>query len=299
MRKHIESKKNKYWIITFFIIACFAYGMIIFIRSIQQSFFSLHKDRINVLFYREQTDFLSFGLTDKVHYWISFDNDLMIDVPGGYGQYKIGSIARLAQLEKKPQLIRNAFSSATSAFVHFYFYPKKIITYTEMKKSNAFSSSMSIVFSPHYNTNASLTDRILLFFIMLNKRKNDFLHFESRRTSSGSIFLDGQFSDLYKGYFYQKKFREEGKKVSIIYSNYSAVERLSRILEGEGIRIVDQTFEKKSNSQCIIEDTLHDHERVSLTSSYIAEIFHCRIINKKKGGNLLFVLGGHLEKEWE
>lgn len=288
MRKHIESKKNKNWIITFFIIACLVYGTITLIRAVRQSLFALKQDRINVLFYGEQTDFISFGLTNKVYYWISFDNDLMIDVPGGYGQYKIGSIARLMQLEKKPQLMRNAFSSATSAFVHFYFYPKNTITYTGMKKLNAFSSVMSIVFSPNYHTNASLTDRVLLFSFMLNKRKNDFLPLSS----------NAQFSDLYKGYFYQKKFREESKKVSIIYSNYSAAERLGRILEGEGIRIVDQTFEKNSHNQCIIEDTIQDHEKVSLTSSYIAKIFHCRI-GKKKRGDLLFVLGDEVEKEWE
>lgn len=292
MRK-IKLKKNKplIWIVIFFLLL----GSILFsfIRLATRSVIFLKKDRLNMVFYGQQSMFVSLGLTDGVHYLIPYPHDLSFTVPGGYGEYKVGSLGKLAELEKKPDLIQRAFSYSTSSMVDFYFYPKKVQVYSDLEVSGEKEKIPRLTTMLLFNSrsNASLFERLFLFFLMIGKRKNDFDELNMYELSQ----------EKYQGYFYQKSFRTEGKKVSFLYTQYSTVLRLSHLFEGEGIRVVDLSPQTKKEG-CIIKDAF-DHDKVSLTSRYLAHIFSCPVMRKSKkdmiNSDIVVILDKRVENEWE
>lgn len=293
-----SSIRIRSWIVKLIVIIIVGYCTYAVIRSIKNSIIFLKKDRVNVIFYGEKTVFFSFGLTDGVNYRSQFDNDLAIRVPGGYEYYKIGSLGKLSSLEKKPDLIQKAFSSATSSFIDFYFYPKKISIYTKNRENETFPSVMHMLFSPQYHTNASFFDRILLSVVLVNKRKNDFLRLEVSNASPDEQSSEEQFDNIHQGYFYQKKLREEGKNIKIMYSNYSTAVRLSRIIEGEGIRVVDLSSVPNNHKTCIIQDSTDKNGAFSMTSEHLARLFVCRI-EKSIHEDIIFILNDTIENEWQ
>lgn len=246
-----------------------------------------------MVFYGQQSMFVSLGLTDGVHYLISYPHDLSVIVPGGYGEYKVGSLGKLAELEKKPDLIKRAFSYSTSSMVDFYFYPKQVQVYSDLEVSGEKESITRLITMLLFNSrsNASLFERLFLFFLMIGKRKNDFDELNTYKLSQ----------EKYQGYFYQKSFRTEGKKVSFLYTQYSTALRLSHLFEGEGIRVVDLSLKTKKEG-CIIEDAF-DHDKVSLTSRYLAYIFSCPVMRKNKkdmvNSDIVVILDKRVENEWE
>lgn len=283
-------------LLLFFII------FIIFLRGIKafvhSSFFS-QKDRLNIIFYGPKSIFVSFGLIDGVHYLTNFDNNLLVLVPGGFGYYRIGSLGKLAFLEKKPSIIQKTFSSVMSTYIDFYFLPKKIEIYFDdhfQKQSFDFPRfGLREIIDASYQTNANFFDR-LYFFILLKKRKIDFLSiFINSDVKENNRFSEEDFFKKYQGYFYQKFLREENKSLEIYYKNYQSAEVISRIIEGVGIKVVDFTpFEYKGN--CLV---IEKSEKHSKTSDFLAKIFSCK---KEKGetdiGDVKMILGERLEKEW-
>src|SRR5689334_15962905 len=70
------------------------------------------KDRVNIVVYGQNTAFYSIGLSDAGNYIVPFYPDLKIELPGGYGMYRVGAIGKLVELEKKPDILRRSFSQA-------------------------------------------------------------------------------------------------------------------------------------------------------------------------------------------
>ncbi len=266
-------------------------------KSFKNSLFFTQKDRLNVVFYAHQQTFVSFGLTDKVHYLAHFDNNLLVFVPGGYGRYKIGSLGKLANLEKKPTIVKNTFSSVASTFIDFYFYPKKAKVYSE---SGSFNLNPLEILKINYQTNANFFDRVYLFFLLLNKRKSDFSLLNTDfNVDEKNKFYEDDFFTKYQGYFYQKFLRDERKNLQIYYKNYKSAQILNRIIEGEGIRVVDLTTMERKEKNCqVIENS--SARTSSKTAIFLSKVFSCKIEKGETGvGDLRMILGEKLEKEWE
>lgn len=302
MRKKLIKRGIPAWIIQFIVILLISYGIYALIRSIKGSLFFLKKDRINVVFYGQQTVFLSLGLSDGVNYQISFSNDLLLQVPGGYGRYKVGALGRLGQLEKNPRLAAKTFSSAASSFVDFYFLPKKTAIYTTPAAGNiSLGEPIKILFSTQYQSNASFAERVILLTKLVNKRKRDWTELETEKFAPDGMLAEKAFGDRYKGHFYQKSFRSEAKNIRLVYVKPSAADVLTRIIEGEGIRVVDlerQTDEVSSREKCIIEDDFIQG-KMSLTSRYLVRILGCGVRKVGREGDLKLILAPSLEAEWE
>ena len=292
MRKISPKRNGRFvWLLLLFLLV--GYFLFVFVRSVTHSLIFLKKDRLNLVFYGKNTVFLSLGLNDGVYYQIPYRNDLLVTIPGGYGTYKIGSLGRLSELEKNPALIQKTFSYSTSSMVDFYFYPKKTQVYSDTTVLSAIESipRFQTVLSFNYRSNGSLFERAVLFFVLVGKRRSDFIELNTQELGRGT----------YQGYFYQKSFRTEGKKVSLLYTHYATAHRLAQILEGEGIRVVDLSS-KNEKENCIIKDTF-EGGRPSLTSRYLAHVFSCPIGRKKENdvvkSDITIVLDERIEKEWE
>jgi hypothetical protein len=228
---------------------------------------------------------MSLGLDDGVNYKLEFDNNLSVIVPGGYGTYKVSAIHKLATLEKKPQLTQHVFSSLTSTYVNYYFY-------SDQEKDKL---SLSDIFMAH-DTNAGFLDRTALFFMLFNKRASDFV-FLSTDLKGDDAHYEDIFYKKYSGYFYKKPLRDERLSAKIIYSTASSGHILSRIIEGEGIHIVDLSYSDFIHNDCIVTKNT---ETVLETEKFLHSKFGC-IIKKgdTDGQDIIIDLGQNLEKIWE
>lgn len=146
-------------IFIFFVTACLLYFLI---KSITGSVFLKWKEKVNVVFYGQNSFFYSFDRTSDTNYIIQMPSDLKSLIPGGYGFYRLGSLGKLVSLERKPDIFQKTYSAATSSIVDFYFYPKNTsIYYDNKEKSNNFPSTSNILF---YRSNANWVDRIFFIF---------------------------------------------------------------------------------------------------------------------------------------
>lgn len=268
MNEKIMGKKRG---IAFVLVIVCVYILISIIRSFAHSLFFSHKGRITLLYYADVPKIVSIGRADGVNYELFYNADKRILVPGGYGRYRIGALARLAEIEKKPELLTRAFSSAISAQVDY--------TMTN-------------------NAQIPFLDRVYLYFLLLQQKKSDFITLNTRYVDPANMadYSENSFQKKYKGFFYDKQLRMEGKNISIVYATYSSVKTLSRIIEGEGIRVVDVSYEPRAKRDCYIIE----HGPHSLTATYLAATYKCTLKEGVvKGADIQFVLGSKLEQDWE
>jgi hypothetical protein len=72
---------------------------------------------------------------------------------------------------------------------------------------------------------------------------------------------------------------------------------MSRILEGEGIRVVDLSAVEKSKKDCLIQDS---SANFSQTAKYISRLLDCPLkYSEVSGSDIQVFLGDKIEREWE
>lgn len=293
-------------LINLFLILLGIYFIFITVRALKDSHFFTKRDRVTAIFYGKRPAFVSLGLSDGVNYVGYFTTEAEVIVPGGYGRYKIGALGRLADLENNPEIMRKTFSSVISAHVDFFFYPRNSPIFSDLGEKGEEDLSLpklsilDVFFNRRFVTNANLIDRWLIFVRMLNKQRNDFSLITTgsiRQLENQTIFREDRFDKKYQGFFYEKTLRDEGKRVKILYSSYSAAKILSRILDGEGIAVSDLSIIDKPYKECIIRESGSD---ASKTAVFLISIFDCR---RQTGVaddvDIIFIPGEKIEREWE
>lgn len=296
-RKHTVHKKGSFkkWLLLLFLIGlCFvAFELIV---SRHSSLFLGKKDRINVLFYDKYPIVYSLGVQEQGDYKISFYPDLKLNVPGGYGEYRIGALGKLVALEKQPDILKKTFSSATSVFIDLYFYPGKQDIYFGPREKNTNLNLQTIFFS---RSNATFLDRIFLFYHFVRATPSQFSELplvEQIDKKGESVFIPDNFAQLYQGYMYQQTYRNEKKEVQILYTkNYDGASRISKILVGNGIRVSDISSTDNAEKTCTVMESA---DSFSQTSKNIASFLNCDL--KKKHSDLYDILIqlGRRADEW-
>jgi hypothetical protein len=268
-----------------------------FINILKNSLFFAHKDRLNIIVYGEHTAYYSIGLKTTGDYVIPFYPDLKLQVPGGYGGYRVGALGKLISLENKPEILQRTFSLATYSFTDYIFYNDDDEVFFGDNKDFSVPSIMAIFTQ---KSNAGFLDRLYITLLFLNKNGSDFtlipIHAENNATGD-SVFAADQFEKKYTGYFFQKTYRNEGKSVQIIYTNkYINAVRVGKILEGNGIRVGDISHNESAGKECVI---VEDSRTISLSANVLLNVFHCQWKRGKTDiYDILFQLGDR-EKDWE
>jgi len=264
-------------------------------RTIRTSVFLKNKDRVNVVFYGKESQFYSLDRTGELNYFISFYPDLKVTVPGGYGQYRLGALTKLVNLEKKPEMIRKTFSFMSSSFVDLYFYPKTTeIYFGKNNNTTIFFPKITNILS--LKSNANLFDRIYLLTVFLRKSIIKFTQISDFAQDLDDDFKADQFAKDYQGNFYEKTYRKEGLNIQITYTNsYKTASSLSQIIEGEGIRVADINQEKNDGNCSLVISTKKTTETAKIMQSF----FNCRLVIGDTGPyDIIFKLGNK-EREWE
>jgi len=254
--------------------------------NFKTSVFLKEKDRINVVFYSQNSKLFSFS-KKEVNYLIKFPAEIEILVPGGYGKYRVGALGKLVALERNPDLLKKTFSGATSTLVDLYFFPRKTEIYYNVFNDSNFPAIGEILLG---KSNANTIDRLFLLFKFFNKNPVDYKIISLDK----ALFDQEQFHKDFQGNFYKKTYREIGENVQIIYTrSYSTALLFSQMIDGEGIRVVDLSQEKEVDKNCQVIT-----KKLSLISQNIARYFNCKIrIGETTVSDIILKLG-NLEKEW-
>lgn len=304
------SSRRKTWSINTFVYIfvgfLIVYGLFAAIRSLRQSIILDARDRVNVIFYNSNPLFLSFGLTDEVNYIMSPQHDLIVQVPGGYGQYPAGSVGRLADIERKPELIQRAFSSSISGYTDYYVTPKKHEVYEHSQSEETEYKKVKLIqqlFSPNNNSNMNFFDKIFIGISIARNRQSDYVELKpvekpGEGVDSSVAFYEKGFQKKYKGFFFHQSLREEALSTKILYYSDSAAVTLSRIIEGEGIRVVDLSkLDDVGKERCVIQ---HNLDKKTKTVQFLSKQFQCRVEKGEiEGADIIMILGEGLENEWK
>lgn len=275
------------------------YLVYLLIKDFKNSLLFNHPDRVNIFFYGKDAKYYSIGLDDNVNYAINFPSDLQILVPGGYGKYRLGGLGKLVDLEKKPDIFRKTISLNTSSFAYYYFYPSKTEIYFDDRKETEFILSRLFVFFLE-RSNANLFDRTYLYFLIAGKSKYSFKEIKdlTRYQSKDSLlFSSFDFFKDFQGYFYHSSYRKENSTVQIKYTkSYKTAQFLSRILEGEGIVVVDIAQINTNNNKCHV---ISSNKIFSQTAYDLSKFFGCALISGKTDFSDIILQLGDKEREWE
>lgn len=291
-------RKNKNIFEFYIVILLFAFLFLIFVyKEITSSVFLKGRDKINVVFYGERTRFYSLD-QKNINYVLTFSNLVKVIVPGGYDKYNVGSIGKLASLEKKPDIVKKTFSAMTSTFVDLYFYQKKTTIYYNNSSVEQTPTFMEIFLT---NSNANLIDKFFLLYIFSTNNKENFQTIDlSPFESAGenSLFDYNSFYKKFQGSFFQRTYRKYDINVQIIYTkSYKTAQLVGQMIEGEGIRVVDLSNQEKIQRGCLLianKDTI-----ASKTFQRLQGFLKCKSqIGETTVSDIILELGD-LEKEWE
>lgn len=283
INKKIKRKKNRlYFIFLFFLF----YFLVFFYKNISSSVFIKRKDRVNVVFYSNNTSFFSLSKKD-LSYFIQFPPETRVLVPGGYGNYKLGSLGKLVSLEKNPDLFRKTFSAATSTFVDLYFFSRKVEIYYQADKRSYFPKISEILFS---KSNSNLIDRLILISKLFDKNQSNYKII----SISPDFFNREDFIKDFQGSFYKKLYRDKQVTVQILYKkSYSTALLLSQMIDGEGIRVVDLSIEEENPNKCLIIT-----KKIDFIIQELGNFFDCQIKLGETVISDIIIKLGSLENQW-
>ncbi len=270
----------------------------LFYKNIIGSVFLKKKDRINVVFYGPTTVFYSLGRDENINYFFRPPSNLEIEVPGGYGYYRVGALGKLFSLERKKDILKKSFSSLSSSFVDLYFYPTTNTIYYDEITPQKFLPSSSFIFTN--SSNANLLDRFLLWTVFLQKSSNQYKEitdFPQKKRHNRALFDREAFFKEFQGYFYKKTYRNISDHVQILYTkSYKTALLISDILEGEGIQVVDLSQTETPQNGCKI---IYSSQRINdPTPKDMNSFFGCTIEKGETTISDIILILGSLEKEW-
>ncbi|MCX6732356.1 MAG: hypothetical protein NTV98_02340, partial [Candidatus Roizmanbacteria bacterium] len=185
------------------------------------------------------------------------------------------------------------------SMIDYYFYPKSETIYYGSKEDIVLPSLHDIFLN---ESNGNMFDRLYIYLQFFGKHTTEFeeIHINKIQTGDTVLLSDSTFARQYLGYFYHKSLRKENKTIQILYSNsYNSAKNLSRIIDGEGIRVVDIDTNQnlQNNIQCKVKE--NTQKGFSLTAEEIAHFFKCILVTGKGRVSDIVIEMGSAEKEWE
>lgn len=282
-----------------FMVCVVVYSAWVGLRSFGASY---TPDRMNVVIYDEVPVLVFLGLSDKVNYVITFSHDDKVYVPGGYGRYRVGALGKLAHLQKDEDLVSRAFSSMISARVDHSIAPRSDAIYDDSKSAEPDFTALTIarhIFSGEYSFDGGLWDKVKLIYQLASHRSSDFIQLKGtfKEDPDGDIiFSEKRFQKKYRGFFYQQALRDEAKSVQIEYGTYTAGSVLSRIIEGQGIRVVDLSLADITDT-CTVT---HQGTQAPITAVYLGSKFGCHVqAGKVEGADIVVRLSNAMDAKWK
>jgi hypothetical protein len=234
----------------------------------------------------------------------------MLNVSGGYGMYKLGSLNLLGRIEKKRSAILiKSFQELIGVPVDLVVYPKKALVLEDEKGSEeGFNdyffrlrqkglNRLGVAYSTHNIFDLYMLQRIVntrVDKLILTNAANEYLE------SDGNKYYNPEKLDnRLKGFFYQPKLTASHGRVVILTTKagYKAARRIARLIEGMGIKVQEINLLKASTNlkeECFIES----HKVFGYEARLFADYFQCRSKNTDEKGVIYFRLGKLLVNDY-
>lgn len=297
MKKRIEKEvKKSLKTLVLSIISCLI--LVLFIIQLYKSLFITKPERINLIFLNQNPTFISLSTVGESNYYLNLYPDLKLNIPGGYGDYRVGALIKLSQLENDSGLISRAIEGSTFTFLNYYFYPNKVQTYFGKASSSEFNLNLiNIILN---KSNAGIFDKAYLFIKLVGIQSHNFIKlntFEKLNHNKDLVFDSERFVEEYNGLFFQHTYRNERKSVQILYTNnYNSADIIGKILENNGIRVVDISKTDKTDKNCkVFEKAI----KYSITSKSISTYLDCKLVSGDTGISDIIIFLGHKEELWK
>ena len=139
-----------------------------------------------------------------------------------------------------------------------------------------------------------------MFFKLVGIQNHNFIKlnaFEKINNNKDVVFDSERFAEEYNGLFFQHTYRDERKSVQILYTNnYNSADIIAKILESNGIRVVDISKTDKTDKNCrVFEKT----KKYSITSKDISIYLNCKLVIGDTGISDITIFLGDKEELWK
>ncbi len=248
-------------------------------REYAGSLFLNRRERISIGVFAETPFVYSYNRLTNLAHIVYFDPDIYVDVPGGYGLYRLGSVNLLGKIEnRRTEILTRTFEELAGIPVDIVIYPKAgevvekasgqpFMDYFFTYRSSDLSSGDNAL------STRNIFDRTILKgkFNLRNDRlimtdATEVYHLKSRKKNYFADKLDTRL----KGFFYQQSLTNVPGKV-VIYTSaegYGAAKRISRRIEGAGLKVFEIELRDKLPPKCQIDNSKANEPAVRLLSDY-------------------------------
>lgn len=280
-----------------FLISLFLY------QQFSGSLFFREHDRITIGVYGTHPYVYSYNPTKKLAFVVQFDPEYQLNVPGGYGWYKLGSIDLLGKIEgKRAELLRQSFAELIGSPVDYVYYPKKaaLVANSEKEFRDFYNNERQQIYSKTYtNSITNWIDKLLIRRVF-NAREDRLVYLDTAdlfRQQRGEQRYDAELLDSrLKGLFYRDSLLSAGLKAIVVTKSvaYPAAKRILRQIEGVGIKVIEiEINDALKNRRCQIKG-MGD---LKWATRKLALYYDCQ--NLRSDSQILrFVLDETLEKEF-
>lgn len=248
------------------------------------------RERFNlVLSSPEKISFVSVDAGSGKATIVNFPPDLYItNVAHGYGQYPIGKVYDLGQLDAKGgQVLSDTVAIylgvPVDGYVRLPDFSTNDLKANFIKPSNLLNATSDV----------NLWDRILmakaLMGLRFDKVKTVDLAGKSEPLlladgSSAKVFIEEDLDKVLEGIFVEEEILKESLRVQVVNTTGLAGlgNSLARVVSGLGATVIDVTSEEPALSGCKLEAT--DKIMKSTTVKRVAEIFQCEVVKNNEVG---------------
>jgi len=273
-------------------------------QQISGSLLLWEKDRITIGVYGSHPYIYSYNPTKRLAFVVQFDPSYQLNVPGGYGWYKLSSLDLLGKIEgRRAELLRLSFGELIGSPVDYVYYPKKaaLLELSPQRRFRDFYTDerLQIYTSTYTNSITNWIDKFLIRRVLAAREDRlVFLNTDDLFRESGEERrYDAELLDSrLKGLFYFDSFLNSGLKaiVATRSSGYLSAKRILRQIEGVGIKVIEiEVNDALKNRRCQIMVS----QQHNWVARKLANHYHCQI-GKNNSNIVRFVLNGVLEKEF-
>jgi len=237
-------------------------GIIVW-RFIATSSLLSNRERVTVGIYAAYPFVLSYNKHSTIVTVVWFNPSTKVYVPGGYRWYPFGSVLLLDSIEKKQgELVRRMFEELVGAPVDFVVTPRSVSTLPEAPDSfvtffyRERGRLLPWIGGSYRVSLGNSIDGYILSNIL--RSRNDKLLFvdASASTTTSSKKADGlrydsdKLDQVLKGYLYWPSINSTNNvRLEIGDSEYyGAAQRIGRMIEGMGIKVIDISLTKNRNT---------------------------------------------------
>lgn len=180
-----DSKRVAFWLGLLLLLI----GIILLLRiasEYQKSVWVQNQDRITLALYTNPVVLISFSKGEEVHSIMTMPEDVLTNVPFGYGEYRLGATWKLGLLEKRPELFAESTADLTGVRVDGWFArgePIALAIETDAELINSLKEHFSLVplARTNYSTNLSKLDTLLIGFLFKGLKPGNTLTYLAHR----------------------------------------------------------------------------------------------------------------------